>query len=207
MARPSSYGEGNCSVTEVVGMLASPGLMYWYGKHGIEECNRIKKDSQDIGHAVHKAIEGYLEGKTEVGYIGGLEESCMTMAGHLVDWCKSVKLKPKLMEEPMISEEHNFGGTPDVITAKQIVDWKTDSVPKGKAQVRERDFKYLMQHTGYHILYKEVKGLDVREAVTVRSPKTLDFDPERDVRKFTITDDDIRIFLTLREIYRLTKGK
>lgn len=55
-------GKDYISVTTVLSHISKPGLYYWYGKHGTQECERIKKESAEIGTTVHGLISRHILG-------------------------------------------------------------------------------------------------------------------------------------------------
>jgi len=71
-----------------------------------------------------------------------------------------------------------LAGTPDVICTfnggktLNVLDWKTDSVPKNTAEERERAIKYYWQNSSYAMMYNRKYGTTINRAITVRSVTT-----------------------------------
>ena len=76
---------------------------------------------------------------------------------------------PIAMEEVLHSQKYEYGGTPDVIgtfdggKTLSVIDWKTDSFPRDKAETREREAKYSWQLAGYAIAYEEMHKVNSLE--------------------------------------------
>ena len=209
MARPKKYKNNWPSVTGIVDIIDKPGLRYWYGKYGTKECEKKKRQSQSVGHGVHKAIEEFLRGKPFDECAAALTNDQRIMLSYLTDWCSKTKIKPIAMEEVLHSEKLKYGGTPDVIATfdggktLSIIDWKTDSVPRDKAEMREREAKYVWQLAGYAIAYEEMHKVRISKGAMVRASKDLKFS----VIKFDNLTDAKKEFKMLRKIYKRIKGK
>jgi len=209
MGRPKKYKHNFPSVTQIVDIIDKPGLRYWYGKYGIKECEAKKRSSQKIGHDVHKAIERFVKGVPFDEAREGLNNDQLVMLSYLTDWCSKNDPKPIKMEEALYSHVYKFAGTPDLVCSINgrktpiLVDWKTDSAPRDKAEARERNAKYLWQMAGYSIAYEETYGVCVNSGIIVRASKDLRFEEV----KFPRLAEGRREFRMLREIYRRVKGK
>lgn len=209
MGRPKKYSHGYPSVTEIVDIIDKPGLRYWYGKYGTRECEEKKRQSQKIGHTVHKAIERFVRGASFDEVSEGLTNDQRVMLSYLTDWCSKNKPKPIHMEGALYSHEYKFAGTPDLVCniagrkTPVLVDWKTDSVPRDKAEERERIAKYLWQMAGYSIAYEETHGVLINTGLIVRASKSLQFSEV----KLPKLAEGRREFKMLREIFKRVKGK
>lgn len=223
MGRPSRYKKGYASVTEIIGIIDKPGLRYWYGKFGTSACEAKKKSSQNVGHNVHAGIEKFLRGTLESECGKDMTNDQKIMLSHLTDWCRRKKIKPIALEEVLVYEckEHKepdpkcwkcqfpFAGTPDVICtfnggkSISVVDWKTDSMPKTKADTRERVAKYGWQMAGYAIAYEEQFKVKINKAYVIRASKDLQFAEYY----FSDLKQSKKEFKMLREIFRTVRGK
>jgi len=209
VARPLKYKNGDPSVSGIVDIIDKPGLRYWYGSKGTRECERVKRTSQAMGHQVHKAIELFLKGKSFDEASEGMTNDQQVMLSYLTDWCNKTKIEVLSMEQPLHSEKYRYGGTPDAIATFDkgktfcIVDWKTDSVPRDKAETREREAKYSWQLAGYAIAYEEMHKVKINKGKMVRASKDLKFN----VIEFDTLTEAKKEFKMLRKIYRRVKGK
>ena len=209
MGRPARYNHGFPSVTGIVDIVDKPGLRYWYGKYGTQHCEKVKRESQGVGHGVHAGIEKFLRGKPFSECSEKLTNDQKVMLSYLVEWCNRKHIKPIAMEEPLYSMKHEFAGTPDVVCTFNggktlyLVDWKTDSMPRDKAEERERLAKYAWQMAGYSIAYNETYKVVINKAYIIRASKDLQF-AEYHIKNLIKPRKE---FLWLREIYRRVKGK
>lgn len=207
MGRPDKYEHNYPSVTEIVDLACRPDLNWWYGKNGWAHCERVKKESQEIGHGVHAAIERYVKGDPFSKAAEGLSDQQKLMLSPLASWVEDEKVIFDSTEETLYDNENKFAGTYDgtarIKTVPWIVDWKTDSTPDTKAHDRDREFKYKLQAAGYSILLKADRNIDIPRAKVVRSSKKYEF------KVYTFEDLTLykRLFLNLREVYKEYKGK
>lgn len=141
--------EGIPSVTQVIGILNKPFLLKWYATNGWDKCEAIKRESAELGSAVHDSIANYLQGK-EVNQDGKIGQ----LFNQWKDWHGTVKFEPLLVEpeEPLISTL-GFQGTPDAVAmidgTLTICDWKTSSMI---------DDLHGLQLAAYSKLYEEKYG-------------------------------------------------
>jgi hypothetical protein len=145
------------SVTTIINVLDKPGLVYWYGKNGTAECNRIKEESATFGTHVHSLIETYLnlpkKPDEEVLEYSDAEKACLRS---FIEWYKTSGLTPLCMEpeDAVISKEFNYQGTWDFIgrhdNAVIVADWKTSNALYDTVG---------LQLAAYAQLYGESQGL------------------------------------------------
>lgn len=205
------YENRDPSVTEVLDILEKDWMFWWIKNKGFDNCEEIKKSSQQIGHKVHKGIERFLRGKSFSEASEGLDNQQILMLLELTGWCNKVKLKPITIEERMHSGKYKFNGTADIIgtfnggKTLAIIDWKTDSTPRDAQALRSRLVKYRYQAAGYSLLYKEKYGVEIGKALFVRVTK--DKPPILHIERFTDIKSARAKFLTLRRIYRELKGR
>lgn len=111
------------SVTEIIGILGKPELYRWYAKNGWDKCEQIKRESQEIGTALHNEIAEYLRGHAVV-------ESEMLTA--FKNWHSANPLKPLVIEPDVpLQSVYGYQGTFDCIGELDgellVVDWKTSA--------------------------------------------------------------------------------
>ena len=114
------------SVTQVLGIIDKPFLKLWFGKLGTAECQRLLKEANATGTAVHEAIHQYLKGEMHddfyYDYISSFRE-----------WKEFHNFKPIVLEppEPLIDTNLGYQGTFDAVGRADeemcICDWKTSS--------------------------------------------------------------------------------
>jgi len=114
-------------VTTVVALLAKPALVKWANKLGLDGIDSAKyaDDKADIGTLTHSLITDALQGReTDTS---DYSESQITSAKNCVRsydcWAASHRIEPILIEEPLVSEKHRYGGTLDLFA-------KVDGIPE-----------------------------------------------------------------------------
>lgn len=147
------------SVTTILNVLDKPGLVYWYGKHGTAECNRIKEESATFGTHVHSLIESFLscqEGMVLLPQDVKYTPEELACSQSFREWYKTSGLTPVSMEpeDAVISKEYNYQGTWDFIGRKDgtmlVADWKTSNALYDTVG---------LQLAAYAQLYGESQGL------------------------------------------------
>ena len=122
-------------VTTVLGILNKPALVPWANKLGLQgiEVGKFVDDKAAIGTLAHQMIADYLRGETtDTSEYSKMQiEQAENAVLSFLEWEKSHKLQPILVEEPMVSERHGFGGTVDLIASLNdepelcLIDFKT----------------------------------------------------------------------------------
>jgi len=105
-------------VTTAMGILAKPALIPWAYKRGKDglELYESRDKSADIGTITHERIKAYFSGY-EIDNFNISPEAWKLADNSLVsfyEWARPRKIKPILIETPLVSEKYRYGGTPDV---------------------------------------------------------------------------------------------
>ncbi len=120
-------------VTTILSVLAKPALVPWANKLGLQgiDVRKYVDDKADIGTLAHAMILAHLEGKKpdtsdySQKQIDQAENSFLSY----LEWEKGKEIKPVLLEKPLVSEVHKYGGTPDFVGyidgIPAIMDFKT----------------------------------------------------------------------------------
>lgn len=154
----NSKGEKIPGVTTIIGRFKESGALirwaYNRGKNGLELYDSRDK-AAELGTIVHSMVEAYINGKSWDDLIKDLSrddyESVMSAFTAFREWFEGNKFKVLEQEIQLVSEEYQFGGTPDAIaedTKGRIVllDWKTsDGIYTD----------YMYQLAAYQILWNE----------------------------------------------------
>lgn len=122
------------SVTQVVDIIAKPGLYRFYGEHGNEKAKEILTASCNTGTQTHDALETYLKDRT-------VEPSDRLASACVREFCAPYLVGVGAIETKVYNEQLRYHGTFDaIITVKDmpltkkskekfsgevIVDWKT----------------------------------------------------------------------------------
>lgn len=142
--------DGYLSVTEVLSLsIPKPFLNFWYGKWGIEHCERVKRESGEIGTQVHQIIEDYLAGKT-------VEPSGNTLRmfqNFKSKFLEAYSVKPVKLEQTHKCSKYKLQGTFDAIVdingERYIADWKTsNSIDKISVPLQLCAYDYLQREAG-----------------------------------------------------------
>lgn len=186
------------SVTTVLGILAKPALIKWahgLGLKGIDMDGYVD-ELAGIGTLAHRMILDHLRGeKTEtVAYSPqqvDLAENCFIK---YLEWERQHDVDPLMVEEPLVSSELGFGGTPDFFGTIDgqpcLMDFKT-----GKGIYPD----YWYQLGGYSLLLAErpscyrILNIGRDESERFVEEQREDIDAEREV------------FLHALAIYKLTR--
>ena len=188
-------------VTTITGQLDKPALIKWANNLGLQGIDSAKYTDHlaEIGTLAHDMTACYLRGvecdtsEYTTKQIDQAENSCLSF----YEWEKDSKLEPILIEQPLVSEEYQFGGTIDFYgkcnIAQELIDLKT-----GKAIYPEMWY----QVAGYRILLRE-QGykVDGCRILRIGRDETEGFD---DPVKADTTIQE-QIFLSLLELYNLKK--
>ena len=133
----------------------------------------IGKEAGYIGTAVHDAIESIIHGDDGIATLDGFDlnaeqrKQAIKALGAWKSWREeNGHLRYVATEIPLISDEGGFGGTIDALAddcgRHWLVDWKTSS----------RFYEsHVYQLGGYVQLLKDVRGIDVDDAVVFRCCK------------------------------------
>jgi len=150
------------SVTRVKDILAKPFLYGWYAKLGWTKCEKIKKESQDIGLEVHETIEQRL-----------LNKSVTTKSPQVLELVDAVFTsfidlnKPQIvwLEKHLISEKHKTHGTCDgcfIIGEDYVLlDWKTSSRLNKTDEIQLAGYLVCLEETDPELAAKVNTGLIV----------------------------------------------
>jgi len=150
------------SVTTVITRFKDPAaLLYWSNTQGLEgkTLQEARESAMSAGTLAHQIIEARLTKQPEPdleAIDSAIVEPAFQGVAAYDRWADAHQLEVLVTEEPMVSEKHAFGGTPDVIGKVSgriaIVDWKTSK--GGSAYV-----DHLIQLCAYAILVEECIGL------------------------------------------------
>jgi hypothetical protein len=117
-------------------------LMHWAHKRGMEGLPLYARDAIDIGSAVHAMADLDLKGRPdreienvarEAGHCRDNFDKAMRAFMQFRKWRVSCRLEPIALEISLVSEIHQYGGTPDCIALinerVSLVEFKTSAKP------------------------------------------------------------------------------
>jgi len=192
-------------VTTVLNILDKPGLPHWaweLGQQGLDY-REVRDAAARVGTITHRLIAARLKGepreqafKLSDVRVVALEEAEKAENCFLkyLAWEKENPISPVMIEEPLVSEQFRFGGTPDLLAEFNgefvLIDFKTGN------GIYE---SYFYQLAAYRQLLIE-QGWPVARAWILRiSPN----DNEYEVAIGLDLDHNWAIFKCCLEIYRL----
>ncbi len=143
-------------VTTVLGVLNKPALVSWANRLGLEgiDSSRYVDKLASIGSLAHEMILAELQGQ-QLDYSAHSAEE-VERAGNALRsyhaWREQHFLEPVLLETPLVSETHRFGGTPDfygdVDGIPTLLDFKTSRGIYREHFIQVAAYRWLIEDTG-----------------------------------------------------------
>ena len=149
------------SVSTILEIYHRPGLMYWYGKMGLEEALRIRDDTGNVGTQVHALIERIIEGERifDPEWLP-LDNRVKQGVRAYVRWIQEQEFRPEQSEQTVYSLTYRYAGTLDAIGTfgpKRIpglADWKTSA-----RFWKINNLQLAAYRVAYHEMYEEAPRL------------------------------------------------
>jgi len=193
----TASGDRVPSVTTILGILNKPALLEWAWKCGLDglDYKEVRDQAADIGTLAHYLIMCHLTGETPdtSEYSQQDIEKAENCLIKYWEWEGEHDIEPILVEAPLISEVHQFGGTIDCLAKSGDELWLIDH-KTGKGIYPEMFY----QLAAYEWLLKE-SGYEVDNARILRIGR--DENEGFEERVMTNLDNQWRIFLACKEIY------
>jgi len=146
-------------VTTVIGVLNKPLLVPWANRLGLEGIN-VKdyvNDKADIGTLVHEMMFCDLKG-TEVDtsyYTGQQIDIAQNSFKKYLAWKKEHTIKPLILEEGMVSEKYQYGGTIDnyclIDGVPTLIDYKTCKALYSEHFIQVSAYRQLLREARYKV--------------------------------------------------------
>jgi len=142
-------------VTTVLGVLAKPALIHWAWKLGTEgkDYRKVRDDKADIGTGTHYMILCHLRGAEPdlsdytKNQIDAMENAMLSF----LEWEKQHPHTPVMVETPLVDEEYEYGGTPDLVTqingGIDLIDFKTGKGIYDEMVYQLAAYKHLVENT------------------------------------------------------------
>lgn len=188
-------------VTTILNELAKPALIHWawgLGTKGIDY--RVHRDElADIGSLTHDMILCHLKGEKwdNSEYSKKQIDKAENCFLSYLEWEKQHNLEPGLLETPLVSEIHQYGGKPDfygrIDGTLTLLDFKT-----GKRLYDE----HLFQLAGYSQLLQE-NNYKVEQSMLLNIGRD-ETEKFEQLKKVDLSLESI-IFFAALEIYRAKK--
>lgn len=168
----NAKGERIVGVTTALGLLSKPALIPWAYKRGKDglELYESRDKAANVGTIVHARIMAYYKG-CEIDN-SNISPEVWEMTDNSMksfyEWANPRKVEPILIEEPLISEKYQYGGTFDIYGKMDkeltLLDFKS-----GSGLYDE----HFIQLAGYLQLLREA-GHNPAKIVILNIPKTKD---------------------------------
>jgi hypothetical protein len=189
------------SVTTVLNILNKPALLSWAWQCGCDglDYRKVRDDAADVGTLAHYLILCHLKNESPdlTEYAPDVIQRAENALIQYWDWEKENPVTPLLIEEPLISEMYQYGGTIDCLAQLNgeliLIDHKTS-----KAIYKEMFY----QLAAYRQLLKE-NGYNISNARILRISKEDNGDFEQ--RIMNDLDKHFDIFLSCLNIYNKEK--
>lgn len=201
-------------VTTLIGVLNKPALVKWannLGLQGIDSTSYVDNLAQ-TGTLAHEMILAYLK-KEEVDtseYTGSQVEMAQNSFASYLGWARHYTVEPILVETPMVSEQHRYGGTPDLLAnvdgVSTLLDFKTGKALYPEHNIQVAAYRQMIIEQDFAV--DEVKilriGREESEGFEVKPVLALDanwelflhckaiYELQRDMKKYEQTEKDIK---------------
>lgn len=188
-------------VTSVLSAVDAEWVKYWYKSVGVEEAERISRESAEFGSRVHSIVQRTLEGTLD-SYVSVVprEHEC---AGHILKWLQEQGVKPLYIEQELIDKKLGLIGHCDLIGEinghNYLIDFKT-SKKVGKS--------YPLQLAAYSYMAEKQFKIKIDNGVIVRTPNDPKAEPQFEVCEFhNLKKQYWPIFKQCLAVYKYFKGK
>lgn len=196
-----SKGNIVVGVTTALNILNKPALVKWANQLGLKgiDSSKYVDERKQIGTLTHEMIMAFLKKEKQdiSDYSPNQVKKAKNSFYSFLEWWKDRHIEPILVEEPLVSDIHGFGGTPDLLAKingnNHLIDFKTGSGIFDEALIQVIAYKRLLVENGYQ----------VDKVRILRIPRSEDDEFEdRRVGKHEIA---WRVFLDCLDIYKLKK--
>jgi len=188
-------------VTTALNILNKPALVKWANNLGLQgiDSNKYRDKMGDIGTLAHYLILCYFkQEKPDTSEYSKDDidkaENCMLS---FYEWEKTHPLEPILVEEPLVSENHQYGGTIDLLTKINgdltLVDFKTGKAIYPEMLYQVAAYEQLLVEHGYTI--------NKRKILRIGRDESEGFE-DKELPKLSV---QWQIFLNCLNIYNLKK--
>lgn len=185
-------------VTTIIGILDKPALLRWANNQGLKgiDCFKDRDDKASIGSLSHAMILAHFKGEQvdTSDYTSNQIDTAENSFLKFLEWAKDKSFEPWYLEQPFVSEEFGYGGTPDYVglinQVPTILDFKTGGIYD----------EHYIQLTAYDMLIKE--PIDTLRILSIGRDETESFEDKVIGNRAKYW----QIFLHCLAIYGLRKG-
>ncbi|KKN27710.1 hypothetical protein LCGC14_0861860 [marine sediment metagenome] len=197
----SRQGDGLPGVTTVLNILNKPFLVKWANNLGLQgiDSTKFRDKMANIGTITHLMILTHLtKGTLDLTEYSQQDistaENCMLS---FLEWEKTHKLDPIIVEVPLASDTYGYGGTPDFIGLingrLELMDFKTSKAIYAESAYQLAAYRQLAKEQGHEVEHARILriGRDENEGFE-----------ERLITRF---DKEFQLFKHCLSIYNLQK--
>lgn len=147
-------------VTTALNMLAKPALITWANRMGLKgiDTAKYKDEMAAIGTLTHDRIESDLLGSEPPNtddYSKKQIDMSDTCLIKYYDWRKQHVIKNVMVEKQLVSEEHRYGGTPDIYCLFDdvwtLLDIKTANGIYDEMKIQTASYENLLTENDYPV--------------------------------------------------------
>jgi hypothetical protein len=191
--------------TTVLGLLNKPQLILWANRLGLQgiDSTKYRDKAAEIGTCAHLMVQNHLSGEKpdyslfSPDTISQAENALLSF----FEWEKSHEIRPILLEQPLISEVHKFGGTIDCLAEINgglwLLDFKTGKAVYDEMGIQLAAYRQLLLEHG-HV----VQGCRI---LRIGRDETEGFEDR--VFRPDFLDTQWQIFYHLLQVYYLKKAR
>jgi hypothetical protein len=151
------------SVTTILQIKNNPGLVYWYAKNGVKECNRLRNAAGDYGNKIHGIIEAHYGD----GQMPKLEGDDQIVSDNFKIFADKHIESFGNFEVTAYNREHMYAGTIDI----DCLTLKDGRRVMGDVKTSNRIYNnYYLQAAAY-LECDEIKALNLDGAVLLHLDK------------------------------------
>jgi hypothetical protein len=193
-------GEEFYRVTSILGVVAKPMLLFWYGKVGNEAAKKILEESSLLGSSVHNLLERLGKGEDIKYYPCDLHKRAVS---DMKKWLKKNKVEFVETEHRIHHTEYHFAGTCDAIVKIDgelvLLDYKTSGACYNT---------YALQLAAYKEAYEHMNpGKKISRAILLRFEKDLEKKESFEVFEVKDLDRCWEVFKHTLELYKWEKER
>jgi len=187
--------------TTITNILNKPALIKWANRLGLQgiDSDKYRDEMADIGILAHYLTMMHL--RKEEPDISEYSQANIDKAENCLlsfyAWEKSNPLKPILLEQPLVSERYQYGGTIDLLAKINgdlvLIDFKTGKALYSEATYQVAAYKQLLHEANY----------SVGRVILLRIGR--DESEGFEIKSFTDLTTEWRIFYHSLCIYKLKK--
>lgn len=147
----NAAGERLPGVSTIIGLLEKPAIHHWIARITKEgyDWTKFRDEKAEIGSLTHAFVMAHLRGEKydTSAYSKDQIDQAETAFLHYLEWQKGHTLETRLVEQPLVSEAYQYGGTPDwygiLDGIPTLVDYKTGGIWK-EAQIQVAGYNQLI---------------------------------------------------------------